>query len=56
MTINYDGIIPCYDQGIELPGGKYNPRLLSDYDPDEYLNQGKNPEEKGIAIINSATN
>ncbi len=47
LRISYNGIISCYEQGNELLGGIYKPRLLSVHDPDEYLNQGKNPEEKG---------
>ncbi|MGD2035445.1 MAG: aldo/keto reductase, partial [Bacteroidales bacterium] len=46
QKISYNGIISCYDQGNELLGGIYKPRLLSVHDPDEYLNQGKKPEEK----------
>jgi len=46
QKISYNGIISCYDQGNELLGGIYKPQLLSVHDPDEYLNQSKNPEEK----------
>ncbi len=46
QKISYDGIISCYDQGNELLGGIYKPQLLSVHDPDEYMNQGENPEEK----------
>jgi D-threo-aldose 1-dehydrogenase len=37
QIISAEGIISCYEQGIELLGGKYNPGLLSVHDPDEYL-------------------
>jgi len=46
QKISYDSIISCYNQGNELLGGIYRPQLLSVHDPDEYLNQGKNWEEK----------
>ncbi|MBN2012229.1 aldo/keto reductase [candidate division KSB1 bacterium] len=46
QKISYNGIIECFDQGNELLGETYKPQLLSVHDPDEYINQGKNPEEK----------
>ncbi len=46
QKISYNGIISCYNQGNELLREKYNPQLLSVHDPDEYVNQGKNTEEK----------
>jgi D-threo-aldose 1-dehydrogenase len=46
QKISYNGIIECFNQGNELLGGTYKPRLLSVHDPDEYINQGKNQEEK----------
>jgi len=46
--ISYDGIIACWEQGNELLGGKYKPQLVSVHDPDEYINQAKNPEEQKI--------
>jgi D-threo-aldose 1-dehydrogenase len=46
QKISYNGIIECFNQGNELLGGIYKPQLLSVHDPDEYLNKGKNLEEK----------
>jgi D-threo-aldose 1-dehydrogenase len=46
QNISYNGIIECYNQGNELLGGTYKPQLLSIHDPDEYINQSKNPVEK----------
>jgi len=46
QKVNYNGIIECFNQGNELLGGTYKPQLLSVHDPDEYINQGKNQEEK----------
>jgi D-threo-aldose 1-dehydrogenase len=37
QDISYSGIIKCWEQGIELLGEKYAPRLVSVHDPDEYL-------------------
>jgi D-threo-aldose 1-dehydrogenase len=46
QNISYDGIITCFEQGNELLGGTYKPQLLSVHDPDEYIHQGKTPQEK----------
>ena len=35
--ISYAGIRECWEQGCELLGGNYRPRLVSVHDPDEYL-------------------
>ena len=37
QRISYQGILDCYDQGLELLGGMYNTEILSVHDPDEYL-------------------
>ena len=37
QDISAEGIIRCWEQGSELLGKKYYPRLLSVHDPDEYL-------------------
>lgn len=37
QKISYDGIMECYEQGLELLGGKYNTEVVSVHDPDEYL-------------------
>jgi D-threo-aldose 1-dehydrogenase len=36
QKISYDGIIECYEQGLELLGG-YQTDIVSVHDPDEYL-------------------
>jgi D-threo-aldose 1-dehydrogenase len=46
QKISYKGITECFNQGKELLGGTYKPQLLSVHDPDEYIKQGKNKEEK----------
>jgi D-threo-aldose 1-dehydrogenase len=37
QTISARGIISCLEQGNQLLGANYRPRLLSVHDPDEYL-------------------
>jgi len=37
QAISAEGIISCLEQGNQLLGGKYIPRMLSVHDPDEYL-------------------
>ena len=39
QKINYEGIMACYEQGLELLGGEYQTEILSVHDPDEYLEQ-----------------
>ncbi len=46
QQISYKGILECFEQGNELLVGAYVPQMLSVHDPDEYINQGRNPEEK----------
>ncbi len=46
--ISYDGIMKCWEQGNELLGGLYKPQMVSVHDPDEYVNQSDNPNEKKI--------
>jgi D-threo-aldose 1-dehydrogenase len=42
QTISSEGIISCFEQGIQLLGENYRPRLLSVHDPDEYLSAAGN--------------
>ncbi len=37
QDISYDGILKCFEQGLELLGGDYSTPLVSVHDPDEYL-------------------
>ena len=37
QNISYDGIMACYEQGLDLLGGSYNTEIVSVHDPDEYL-------------------
>ncbi len=45
QAISPEGIISCWEQGNQLLGDRYRPRLLSVHDPDEYLaTAGNDPE------------
>lgn len=46
QQISYDGIMQCWEQGIGLLGDTYLPQLLSVHDPDEYLNEAGNEDER----------
>jgi len=37
QDISYDGILKCWEQGLELLGGDYTTEIVSVHDPDEYL-------------------
>ncbi|HYO23574.1 MAG TPA: aldo/keto reductase, partial [Lacipirellulaceae bacterium] len=37
QRISYAGILACWEQGCELLGAAYRPKLASVHDPDEYL-------------------
>lgn len=37
QKISYDGILECYEQGLEHMGGNYTTDIVSVHDPDEYL-------------------
>lgn len=37
QSISYEGILECWQQGCDLLGSEYSPKLLSVHDPDEYL-------------------
>lgn len=39
QTVSYDGIIACFEQGNALLGERYNARMVSVHDPDEYLSE-----------------
>jgi D-threo-aldose 1-dehydrogenase len=43
QAISYQGILRCWEQGCELLGAPYQPRLVSVHDPDEGLNAAADP-------------
>ena len=45
QSISFNGIMECMEQGNELLGGKYKPKMLSVHDPDEYLAAAGNSKE-----------
>jgi D-threo-aldose 1-dehydrogenase len=51
QTISYDGIMACYEQGIDLLGGNYKTEVLSVHDPDEYLAQATSTAEKQTRMM-----
>jgi len=46
QNISYKGIRECYDQGLELLGGKYKTDIVSVHDPDEYLSASTSPSDR----------
>jgi len=44
QAISFDGIMECYEQGNKLLG-KYEARIVSVHDPDEYLASASNPAD-----------
>jgi D-threo-aldose 1-dehydrogenase len=46
QSISYEGIIACWEQGNQLLGPLYAPKLASVHDPDEYLANAKSPAER----------
>jgi D-threo-aldose 1-dehydrogenase len=50
QTINYEGIIRCWEQGNILLGDTCRPQLLSVHDPDEYLARARNKNEREALV------
>lgn len=46
QDISYDGILKCWEQGLELLGGDYSTQLVSVHDPDEYLDAATTEDER----------
>jgi len=46
QDISYDGIIKCWEQGLELLGGDYSTQLVSVHDPDEYLDAATSDDDR----------
>lgn len=46
QRISYDGIMECWQQGVELLGEGYRTQLLSVHDPDEYLASATSVEDR----------
>jgi D-threo-aldose 1-dehydrogenase len=55
QEISKDGIIRCLEQGNQLLGERYRPRLLSVHDPDEYLAQAGNDAGLRKKLFNDIT-
>ena len=52
QDISYDGILKCFDQGLELLGGDYQTQLISVHDPDEYLDAATSPDDRSRRFDN----
>jgi D-threo-aldose 1-dehydrogenase len=39
QCIGYQGILDCWEEGVQLLGRDYEPQMVSVHDPDEYLTQ-----------------
>lgn len=46
QDISYDGILRCWEQGVELLGGDYTTQLVSVHDPDEYLDAATSEDDR----------
>ena len=46
QDISYDGILKCFEQGLELLGGDYSTQLVSVHDPDEYLDAAESAVDR----------
>ena len=55
QNISYEGILECFEQGIELLGYDYVPQLVSVHDPDEYVlnDEDGNKDKKIENIVNA---
>jgi len=50
QAISYEGILRCWEQGCDLLGAPYRPRLVSVHDPDEFLNSAAGPAQRQRAL------
>ena len=46
QDISYDGILKCFEQGLELLGGDYSTPIVSVHDPDEYLDAAASDDDR----------
>jgi len=46
QDISYDGILKCWEQGLELLGGDYTTQMVSVHDPDEYLDAATSEDDR----------
>jgi D-threo-aldose 1-dehydrogenase len=51
QRFGYNGIIQCYEQGMELLGRKYSVDIVSLHDPDEYLNGAGSPADRESRLV-----
>jgi D-threo-aldose 1-dehydrogenase len=46
QRISEEGILRCWEQGLDLLGAPYRPQLVSVHDPDEYLARPQSQQER----------
>jgi D-threo-aldose 1-dehydrogenase len=46
LAVGYEGILRCWEQGLELLGPPFRPALVSVHDPDEFLARARTPAER----------
>jgi len=46
QDISYDGILRCWEDGLELLGGTYKTQMVSVHDPDEYLDAAESEADR----------
>ena len=46
QDISYEGILKCFEQGVELLGGGYSTPIVSVHDPDEYLDAAVSVDDR----------
>jgi D-threo-aldose 1-dehydrogenase len=46
QDISYEGILKCWEQGLELLGGDYTTQMVSVHDPDEYLDAATSEDDR----------
>ncbi|NOY82675.1 MAG: aldo/keto reductase [Kiritimatiellaeota bacterium] len=52
QCVGYDGILRCWEQGCELLGETYAPKLVSVHDPDEVLAAASSPDDRRKRLEN----
>lgn len=46
QDISRDGILRCWEEGLDLLGGTYTTQMVSVHDPDEYLDAATSPTDR----------
>jgi len=46
LRVSYQGILDCWEEGLELLGPEHAPQMVSVHDPDEYLAAAASPAQR----------